>query len=221
MDETIGDRVRRLRTALGLNQSELAEMIGKAPQRIQSLEAGTIKNPRYLVRLAEVLKVTPQYLETGQVDPVNETLPVGKLRVEGIVEAGNFRDITIIEDDEYERETIPVAMDGRYSMFHQYALRVVGDSMNLLYPAGSYVTCVSWAEAGLEWKDGMIVHVERYRAGLVETTIKALQLVNGRPKFLLPQSTNPKHKPIEINGDEDTEIIIKGLVTGMWRRQEY
>lgn len=216
--ETLAERVKRLREAIGLNQSELARRLGKSPQTIQALEKGRHLKPGYIVELAEVLKVTPQYLATGQVDRVNETLPVGNLRVEGVVKAGEFRDITIIEDNEYERETIPVAMDGRFPMCRQYALRVEGDSMNLLFPAGSYVTCVSWADTGLEWADGMIVHVERYRAGLVETTVKALQLVAGRPKFLLPRSTNARHKPIELDGDEDTEIVIKGLVTGKWER---
>lgn len=219
--ETLAERVKRLREAIGLNQSELARKVGKVPQTIQALETGRNLKPSYIVELAAALNVTPQYLATGLDKSGPELLPVSALRVEGVVEAGQFRDITIIDDNEYERETIPVAMDGRFPMCHQYALRVKGDSMNLLFPSGSYVTCVSWADTGLEWADGMIVHVERYRAGLVETTVKALQLISGKPRFLLPRSTNASHKPIEINGDDDTEIIIKGLVTGKWERMVY
>lgn len=215
-NETLGNRITRLREKLEISQSELGRRVGKSAQTIQALESGRIKRPGYIVALARELKVTPQYLETGQNDESSVIIPVNVLRVEGTVRAGYFRDITINDDDEHERETIPVAKDGRFPLASQYALRVIGDSMNLLFPHGSYVTCVSWADTGLEYRDGMILHVERYRAGLVETTVKALQLMGGVPKFLLPRSTNSEHKPIAIDGDEDTEIVIKGLVTGTW-----
>lgn len=219
--ETLGERVKRLREEQRISQAELAKRVGKAQQTIQALESGRHRSPGYIVSLAEVLGVTPHYLATGLDDKIKEELPVNVLRVEGTVEAGSFRDISHLNDDLSERESIPVAKDGRFPMAHQYALRVSGDSMNLIFPAGSYVTCVSWADTGLEWRDGMIVHVERYRAGLVETTVKALQLIGGAPRFLLPRSTNTLHKPIEINGTEETEIIIKGLVTGKWERVVY
>lgn len=219
--ETIGERVARLRIAKGMNQSELARTIGKRPQVIQALEAGTVTHPRYLLDLARALKVTPHYLEYGQNDKVIETVPVNVLRVEGTSQAGTFRDIAIFDDDETQRETIPVARDGRFPLARQYALRIAGDSMNKLFPDGCFVTCVAWDECGLAMKDGMILHVERHQGHLVETTIKSVRFVAGAPHQLMPMSTNPVHKPIRLEGDENTEILVKGLVTGKWEPVSY
>ncbi|MBF0252016.1 MAG: helix-turn-helix domain-containing protein [Alphaproteobacteria bacterium] len=48
--------------ALGLNQSELARLVGVKPQNIQQLLAGKVTNPRYLLKLAEAIGVTPGIL---------------------------------------------------------------------------------------------------------------------------------------------------------------
>ena len=69
----IAARVASLRARVGLSQSELARRIGVSPQSIQQLEAGHIRRPRYLLRLAKLLDVSAEWLEDGagaQVAPV-------------------------------------------------------------------------------------------------------------------------------------------------------
>jgi SOS-response transcriptional repressor LexA len=142
--------------------------------------------------------------------------PVKQIRVEGISQAGMFRDISLIEDDEHERKTIPAPVNPKYAHVHQYALLVAGDSMNKKFQDGSYVTCAEWAGLGKELKHGMILHVERVKAGsMIETTIKTYIERDGK-RWLEPDSTNSKHLPIEINGGLDTEILIKGAVIGSY-----
>ncbi len=215
MDE-IAKRTRVLREGKGLSQSELARTIGVKPQSIQALEKGKVKSPKYIVQLARALGVNPEYLESGR--SAIEPVPVEGIRVEGVSKAGEFLDISLMDDDEYEREYIPAPRDAQYPEAHQYALRVDGDSMNREFPNGSYVICVAWGDTGLELESGMIVHVERYTAaGLRETTIKCFQL-QGESAQLSPLSTNAKHKPIPVDGEEDTEIVIKGLVVSKYQR---
>lgn len=144
------------------------------------------------------------------------TRPVKQIRVEGVSQAGMFRDISLIEDDEHERKTIPAPINPKYAHAHQYALLVAGDSMNNKFQDGSYVTCAEWAGLGKELKHGMILHVERVKAGsMIETTIKTYIERDGK-RWLEPDSTNSKHLPIEINGGLDTEIHIKGAVIGSY-----
>ena len=176
-----------------------------------------------LLRLAQILKTNPEYLLYGKSG--GSTLPVEGLPIIGVVEAGQFRDITLADQDE-EFPTVNVVRDGRYPQARQYALRVSGDSMNELFDDGSFAICVSFPETGLALKSGMILHVERRIAGthLIETTLKAVEM-RGRKCFLIPRSTNPRHKAIEINqeheDDEVAQTVVQGLVVGSYKPVEF
>ncbi len=61
----IAARVAWLRSRSGMSQSELARRIHISPQSVQQLEAGRIKRPRYLLRLARLFDVSAQWLEDG------------------------------------------------------------------------------------------------------------------------------------------------------------
>lgn len=89
--------------------------------------------------------------------------------------------------------------------------------MDKEYPDGTYVSCVDFYESGVPLKDGLIVHVERHNGPLVEVTLKAVETIDGK-RVLAPRSHNAKHVPIPIEGDSGTEIIIRGIVTGSYRR---
>lgn len=94
--------------------------------------------------------------------------------------------------------------------------------MDELYPDGSYVTVVDFAESGLHLKAGHVAHVERQRAGgqLVENTLKAVEFVDG-VLTLVPKSKNKLHKAFPLNGIfEDTEIFVRGVVLWGNRKQE-
>lgn len=143
----------------------------------------------------------------------NAPLAVSGMPVVGIAKAGAFMDVSI--SDFENNEEISVARDPRFPRAEQYALKVAGDSMNKMFNDGSYVICVNWADSGMELRPDMCLHIERHQSPLVEVTLKRYATRSGK-RYLDPQSTNAIHKPIEINGDDSTEIIIKGLVIGKW-----
>ena len=134
----------------------------------------------------------------------------------GVIKAGDWRDISILDDDT-EPEIIQVARDPRFPRATQYDLRVSGDSMNEKFADGVYVTCVYFPESGLSLKAGMVLHIERQMAGtqLIEKTLKEVSFSGGKT-ILLPRSTNPVHKPFVLNGGEDMEVYVRGVVTGKW-----
>jgi transcriptional regulator with XRE-family HTH domain len=207
--------LRKLREGLKLTQAQLARLVGTSQPQIRRLEAGERKMTKeWAKRLAPHLQMSAKDL---MFDPAEGTPPqqveVEGLPVLGTSRAGGWLDITLVESDEHEHETIPVAKNPRFPRARQYALLISGDSMNLMFKEGAYVTCVDFADSGLDIKPGMVVHVERTLAGpqLMETTVK--KVGNGE---LLPMSDNPIHKPIPINGGPDTEITVKGVVIGKW-----
>lgn len=167
-------------------------------------------------------RVSLDWLLTGRGEMTGESvvpaeIDVAGLPIVGSIQAGHWLETTFVESDG-DPELLPVARDPRFPRARQYALRVVGDSMDLDYPDGSYVTCVDFADSGLSIAEGMTVHVERQRAGgqLVEITLKLVGRENGA--FILkPRSTNPLHQPIRFAGSE-ADVIVKGVVTGGWRQ---
>ena len=59
----IGERVKQLRLAMDITQSELGALIGNIPhQSIQNVESGKVTRPRYINKLAEVLNTTTAFL---------------------------------------------------------------------------------------------------------------------------------------------------------------
>ena len=62
--KTIGERIKEARTKKGLSQTELAEKLGyKSRSSVNKIEVGGRDIPRsQIVKIAEILGVTPSYL---------------------------------------------------------------------------------------------------------------------------------------------------------------
>lgn len=229
METPLQKRVRDRLDELGMSASEASEKAQLGKTFVRDILNGKSRSPSAdnLQKLAIALETNVQYFSAlehtnVQVGP----FPVSGLRVEGRVQAGAWLDTSLIEDDEGDREIIPVARDTRFPHAKQYALAVVGDSMNKLFAEGTYVTCVDFDESGLAMKEGQIVHVERFDGFRTENTLKSIHFENGKI-CLMPQSTNTKHLPIEYhrraaNADWDDGIVVKvrGVVIGKFERIE-
>lgn len=221
MDESLISKIDKRLEELRTNRTAASKKAGLGGTFIRDLaRKGANPSIENLRKLAEALQIPLEELTNSQIasndnESVREA-DLGTLPVVGIIEAGQFRDITLMDQDE-EFETINVARDPRFPRARQYALKVNGDSMNELFADGSYVTAVDFWDSGLDPKDGLIVHVERRIADthLVETTLKQIKR-DGAVVMLQPRSTNPKHKPIPMEGEKGSEIVIRGVITGKW-----
>lgn len=213
---TLAARSKRYRERLGLSQSEVARRVGVTPQAIQKLEDGRVAAPGYILKLAHVLNVDPNSLQFGDFTQPT-VVDVRLLKVMGTAEAGAFRDITLVDEvPEDHLQTIPVVRDARFEHAQQYALKLVGDSMNLVYPDGCFLMCARWGDIGhMKPKPGMRLHVERHSGHLIETTVKEYVQRDGIG-LLTPRSTNSAHKEIQVIDNDETQFIIRGLVIGQF-----
>ena len=74
VDAVIGRRVRRIRTARGMSQTELGTAINVTFQQIQKYEAGTNRiAASTLLRIAGALEVDPTDLLTSTVTPLHKS----------------------------------------------------------------------------------------------------------------------------------------------------
>lgn len=221
MEETLIDRIEKLVKERGLSDASASTAAGLSNSYIRDLKRhGHRPNTATLSKLAKALDVDVSYLLHGA---ETRPLPIVGIPVVGEIQAGNFREREVADYD-YEPERIPVGIDSRFAHAQQYALKVCGDSMNELFEEGSYVICVDLYGAGLDLEKavGKIAHVERRITGteFVETTLKEITYQRG--KFVLvPKSRNQKHKPIPVDGDDETEVAVKGVVIGTFMRMEF
>lgn len=61
--DTLAARIRLAREEAGLSQADLGKRIGKTQQTIAKIERGLTLNPKFLVEIADALKVSPHWLK--------------------------------------------------------------------------------------------------------------------------------------------------------------
>lgn len=221
----VHERLIEARERAGYSSAaEAARALGVKLPTYYSHEGGTSGlRSNVAAKYARKFRVSLEWLLTGrgEMSTGNSAVPVD-VELEGLPLLGNIQAGAWVEATETPHEgtseMVQVVKDPRFPHARQYALRVVGDSMDLDYPDGSIVTCVSFGDSGLAITEGMIVHVERHRAGgqFVEITLKQVQTRNGKT-VLAPRSTNAKHQAIQLeSSDPETEVVCKGVVIGGW-----
>lgn len=215
MEEMTPQRLAQMIAAAGTNPTALAEKIGRDKDYLRDYINGRKKS----LKAGELLRIVNELDANRAITPsrqVSIDRSVRGLGVVGNIQAGAWIEAHLHSDDEIQ--TIPIGIDPRFSHASQYALRVIGDSMDLEAPDGSYVVCVSFAESGLSYRPGMLVHVERTMNGMSETTLKQIGEENGNV-ILLPRSTNPSYKPIYLDQEGGIEAEIRGVVLSVYRPQ--
>jgi transcriptional regulator with XRE-family HTH domain len=196
-----------------LSQAALAEMLGVEQPTVQRWETGK-RQPdlEQISNLANALGVAP-----GELFSLPQQVPLGpSLAVKGEVAAGVWRAAYEVPQDEWQRFTgrpdlsVPIEM--------RFGLRVYGDSMNLIYPHGTIVECVS-VFGGAEVIPGKRVIVIRQREDLeYEATVKELVEQGGR-LWAVPRSSNPEFQafPLDTNEPGIVETRISAIVVASVR----
>lgn len=134
----IGERLRDLRVAAGITQSELAEYLGLSPKMISFYELDQRNPPNdILLKLSQRFHVTTDYLLGVPQKPGDnpQRRPVTRIPVLGTIAAGT--PITAVEEtSEYIDLDPDLAARGEF-----FGLRVRGDSMSPDIRAGDIVIC--------------------------------------------------------------------------------
>ena len=208
------DRLSILRKRSGLTQSGLAERMGVEQPTVQRWETGK-REPtlEQILRLAEILEVEPAAL----FDPLVAAAIGPRLYIKGVVAAGVWR--TAMELASTDWQTFTGRADIVAKPEQRFGLRVVGDSMNEIYPDGTILECVSVFDERTEIAPGRRVIVMRTNTGGErEATVKEL-VEQDSELWLVPRSTNPIHQPIRLaHPDLDiVEVQITAIVVASIR----
>lgn len=207
------EQIALLRKRHNWSQAELAERMGVEQPTVQRWEAGT-REPSYdkLAALSKVLNV-PVSAILGEL-PISFVGPT--LRVRGEVAAGVWR--AAIEWPEGDWQTFTGREDITADIEHRFGLKIVGDSMDEIYPDGSIVECVSLFGRAEALPGKRVVVVRENDLGCFEATVKELVDRDGE-LWLVPRSRNPAHVAYRLN-DEIPGIVetrITAVVVASYR----
>lgn len=203
--KTIGERIKEARTKKGLSQTELAEKLGyKSRSSVNKIEVGGRDIPRsQIVKIAEILGVTPSYLmgweDEKKDEPSAVILPTDKIHMIPVFNSvaagfGAYASSDIIE-------YIPLYIENDFDVADTICITVRGQSM---YPK-------------IEDGDKIVVRrqesVDNGRVAVVMIGDEAVvKRVNFDGERLELTSFNPEYPPRIIEGEELANCRIVGLV---------
>lgn len=211
----VGYRIKKLRTALGMSQSELADRVGISQPTLSHLEKTPGASTKYIDAFAEALNTTVRYLLEGVADikvPASKAhvlindagTPPGMIAIplykEVELSAGNGScvfDESKITDNIWFTE----AFFERHSAKPEEVVcaKISGDSMEPRFEDGGIVA-IDLGHKKI--KDGEVYAVH-YHDHLFFKKVRML------PGKLLLTSENPIYKPVEA---ELSDVIIIGKV---------
>lgn len=218
-------RIHERLAAVGLTASAASLAAGLSDSAIRNLERRAQKgsegsaNVTTLSALAPVLKTTVEYLLRGSNNSTVMPMVSGVRWVPlvGEVRAGAFLE-AFEQEEPFER--LPYT-DPQYDRAELFALRVVGNSMDLEYPDGTIVICARAVQAGICEGDHVVLR-RRDITGKVETTLKEIILNNGGVEFW-PRSSDPKYQtpfvPPPQDADDQHTWEIDGVVVSIYRKR--
>lgn len=169
-------------------------------------------------RYGRFFRVAPEWLLYGRQRGEEHAELGPRLFVKGEVAAGVWKEAWEFEPDEWEMFT--GRADVASPMQDRFGLRVVGRSMDDIYPPGTIIECIRYHGEDII-PSGKRVVVQRHRIdGTIETTVKELIRTGDGTEWLRPRSSDPSFLP--FRGDEpDTpdvqSIEIIGIVVASIR----
>lgn len=221
-NQGFANRLKQAIAASGLpdTQSALAKTFGVSGVMVWSYRNGE-KLPRMstAIRIADALKVNVEWLlsGTGQMNAGSKPTPSPGISVENFtdglqiqgrvpciswIQAGAWGDVVDNfqpgDADLWIETTVPIRR-------HTYALKVQGDSMEPLFPAGSHII----VEPEMEWENGDYVVIRQNSN--TECTFKQI-IREGSQLYLKP--LNPRYPIMEMRPD----AIVCGVVRSMEQR---
>ena len=184
-----------MRQDLGLTLEQVGERLGRSHGAVRLWELGK-RQPevRDMARLAEIYDVPPGVIFDALLEMTREerqpsTAPTPTVvPVQGVVQAGIWSESQSDALEAWEIPSLVVPIPEMYRFARPYALIVRGESMNLVFPEGTYLVCVSVDDLGAEPPDGAYVIVQRTNtAGEIEATCKRLKLTPEGVSWLMPE----------------------------------
>jgi SOS-response transcriptional repressor LexA len=214
------DRLKRAREKSGYASAKgAAEAMGVSVATYIQHENGTRGYPAVRAeRYARFFRVAPEWLLYGKSSNAQPAELGPRLFVKGAVAAGIWKEAWETPEDEWEvftgRADIAVPIQRRFG------LRVVGESMNEVYPPGTILECVRYDQKEPIPSGKRVIVIRKKVGGGVEATVKELARDENGAEWLVPRSTNPAYQAFRGDQPDSPDIVsveIVGIVVASTR----
>ena len=231
--------IGRLRESLGETQSQFGARFAVDQSSVSRWERGAAPD---LPTLREMARLSGSSLEVFLSDafedaeeqevgyfaeaPQAASPMVGGLSAPlvGVVQAGAFCDALSFEDQGMQLDLLHFALPPNltsqlavYDAVSKVAFEVRGDSMDRIYPDGSLLLCLPFAELGRAPRAGERVIIQAVMPdGHYEATVKTIRIVENAI-WACPESSNPAHNAINLSALVADEVQALALVIASLR----
>lgn len=212
--------IERIKEATGKSYTEIARESGCAASTVYRFMNGQSK---HCLSAATEAKIRAKFGDNPEKIDAIVPSKVTAIPVVGIVQAGLWQADYVRPFDAVD-EFVNVGPDPRFPGIKRCAFKVIGDSMNLLYPSGTTVIAVSFFDIARPPRTGEKVIVVRTVDGFEEATVKEIEIMHDGRVALWPRSNKPEfsqavvlpslHSASDMPDDGcHPEYRIAGLVT--------
>lgn len=208
----MSQKIKNLRTLLGLDQTEFGKKLGGVPQATVSKWERDKQQPdaENTVRLARLADVEPHdwlgIPGLGGVAPKGQRVPIV-----GAVAAGEWREAVAYPED--DQDWVEAALPSSYRNLEIQAFDVNGPSMNRVYPDGTLVYVASTQSYRAPESGDRVLVVRHNKVGLVEVTLKEFVVDDAGKRWLWPRSYDPMYQaPLDYADKSDGDVVVSGIV---------
>lgn len=222
MHTDAASRLKEAREKAGFSSAkEAAQAMGISVPTYVQHENGTRGYPSSRAqRYASFFRTTPEWLLYGRGKTNNLSLVAlgPQIPLIGVVAGGKWNETSTLDGP--SEITFTGRADIEVPMSERFGLKVEGDSMDLVFPSGTTLECVTyWGDKPIE--NGKFVIVQRRRSdGATETTVKEYLKDASGVEWLVPRSQNPAYQsPFRCDdpGPDIEEISVIALVVASTR----
>lgn len=205
----VGDRIKKLRLANGLSQSDLAAAVGISQPTLSHLEKTADASTKFVEEFAQALNTTSEYLLYGNNN--HQIVGYGSTAPQGMVAVPFFKDVILsagnggcVLDEKGRDDSIlfPESFFSRHGaqIENVICLKISGDSMEPKFEDGGIVTI----DRGFDRIVDGLIYAINYLDHLYFKKIN-----NIAPGKLLLSSENPIYRPLEA---DISDIVVIGKV---------
>jgi SOS-response transcriptional repressor LexA len=206
------ERLRQAREKSGYHSAKAAaEAMGvRVPTYIQH-ENGTRGYPAARAeRYGRFFRVAPEWLLYGKTSNAEPAELGPRLFVKGDVAAGVWKEAWEIPEDEWEMFT--GRADVAVPLQKRFGLRVVGNSMDQVYPPGTILECVQHNGDDPIPSGKRVIVLRTKIGGAVEATVKELVRDESGTEWFVPRSNNPAYQAFRGDQPDSPDIVSVEVV---------